>query len=69
MERRQALDLALSKMGLEAGDAFDPDTAARLKQYIYSAGGRRTGEEAYLAFRGQLPKVDGLIKERGLVAG
>jgi len=52
----------------ETGDIFDPETAARLKNFIYSAGGRRRGEDAYLAFRGRLPEVDGLLKERGLVA-
>lgn len=30
----------------EAGDPFDPGTAARLYQYIYSAGGKRDFAEA-----------------------
>jgi len=52
----------------ETGDVFDPDTAARLKEFIYSAGGLRKEEEAYKAFRGRLPTVEGLLKKRGLVA-
>jgi len=52
----------------ETGDVFDPDTAARLKEFIYSAGGLRKEEEAYKAFRGRLPTVEGLLKKRGFVA-
>jgi peptidyl-dipeptidase Dcp len=52
----------------ETGNIFDPGTAARLKRFIYSAGGRRKGEDAYLAFRGRLPEIDGLLVERGLIA-
>ncbi|HXF53240.1 MAG TPA: M3 family metallopeptidase, partial [Hyphomicrobiaceae bacterium] len=53
----------------EAGDIFDAATAERLKRFIYSAGGSRKEEEAYLAFRGRMPSVDGLLRKRGLVAG
>ena len=50
----------------ETGDVFDPETAARLKQYVYAAGGVRDEAEAYTAFRGRMPAVDGLLKKRGL---
>jgi peptidyl-dipeptidase Dcp len=50
----------------EAGDHFDPVTAQRLKDYIYSAGNLRDPVEAYKAFRGRLPTVDALLKKRGL---
>ncbi|MGF1527922.1 MAG: M3 family metallopeptidase [Candidatus Competibacterales bacterium] len=52
----------------ETGDVFHPDIAQRLKAYIYAAGGTRDEAEAYKAFRGALPKVEGLLKKRGLVA-
>lgn len=52
----------------EAGDVFHPQTAARLKEFIYSAGNRRDPHEAYTAFRGRSPKIDGLLKKRGLAA-
>jgi peptidyl-dipeptidase Dcp len=52
----------------ETGNVFDPDVAARLKQFVYGAGGLRKEDEAYIAFRGKLPSVDGLLKQRGLVA-
>ena len=52
----------------EAGDVFDPHMAERLYTCIYSAGGRREGAAAYQAFRGKLPSVDGLLRQRGLAA-
>ena len=50
----------------ETGNAFDPPTAKRLRDYVYSAGNRRDPEDAYKAFRGRLPTVDALLKKRGL---
>ena len=50
----------------ETGDAFDPATAQRLRDFIYSAGNLRDPAEAYKAFRGRLPTVDALLKKRGL---
>ncbi|WP_420960606.1 M3 family metallopeptidase [Brucella sp. IR073] len=50
----------------ETGDAFNPELAARLKQYIYSAGGSRDPEELYKAFRGKMPTPDAMIAKRGL---
>jgi peptidyl-dipeptidase Dcp len=51
----------------EKGDIFDPQTAARLRDNIYAAGGRRSSDEAYIAFRGKLPSVDALLARRGLM--
>jgi peptidyl-dipeptidase Dcp len=50
----------------ETGDAFDPATAKRLRDYVYSAGNLREPRAAYEAFRGRLPTVDALLKKRGL---
>ncbi len=50
----------------ETGNAFDPATAARLREFIYGAGNLRDPAEAYTAFRGRLPAVDALLKKRGL---
>jgi peptidyl-dipeptidase Dcp len=52
----------------EAGDAFDPATAQRLHDYIYSAGGLRDYALAYRLFRGRDPKIDALLEGRGLNA-
>jgi len=51
----------------EAGDVFDPATARRLHDRIYSAGGRERPEAAYEAFRGRLPGVEALLEGRGLL--
>jgi peptidyl-dipeptidase Dcp len=51
----------------ETGNAFDPATAKRLRDFIYSAGNLRDAAEAYKAFRGRLPAVDALLRKRGLV--
>ncbi len=50
----------------ETGDVFDRATAERLYRFIYSAGGSRTADEAYKAFRGRLPTEDALLRRRGL---
>jgi peptidyl-dipeptidase Dcp len=50
----------------ETGNAFDPATAKRLRDYIYGAGNLREPADAYKAFRGRLPTVDALLKKRGL---
>jgi peptidyl-dipeptidase Dcp len=51
----------------EAGDIFDPATAKRLLDDIYSSGGSRDPEEAYVAFRGREPEADALLRRRGLL--
>jgi peptidyl-dipeptidase Dcp len=50
----------------ETGDIFDPATAKKLHDHVYSAGGTRDPAELYTAFRGRLPTPDGLLKRRGL---
>jgi peptidyl-dipeptidase Dcp len=51
----------------EAGDIFDSATAKRLHDDIYSSGGSREPEEAYVAFRGREPEADALLRRRGLL--
>ncbi|MFV0475800.1 MAG: M3 family metallopeptidase [Pikeienuella sp.] len=50
----------------EAGDPFAPEIAKKLSGAIYSAGGRQDPEDAYRAFRGRLPEVGALLRQRGL---
>lgn len=50
----------------ETGDPFDPVTAQKLHDHIYSAGGSQDPEKLYINFRGSLPKVEALLKGRGL---
>ncbi len=51
----------------EAGDIFDAATAKRLHDDIYSSGGSRDPEEAYIAFRGRKPEAAALLRRRGLI--
>ncbi|RVT87093.1 M3 family peptidase [Rhodobacteraceae bacterium CCMM004] len=50
----------------EAGDPFDPETAARLERHVLAAGGSAEAEELYTAFRGRMPGVEALLRGRGL---
>ena len=52
----------------EAGDPFDPATAAKLEQHILSVGGSREAADLYTAFRGRMPGPAALLKGRGLAA-
>ena len=52
----------------EAGNIFDRKTASKLKKFVYAAGNRQDALEAYVAFRGRPPKIEGLLKKRGLAA-
>jgi peptidyl-dipeptidase Dcp len=52
----------------EAGDPFDPATAAKLEKTVLSSGGSVDAAALYTAFRGRMPGVDALLKGRGLAA-
>ena len=65
----EVMDADAFKAFEETGDAFDADTADRLRRFIYSAGGSQDPEAAYIAFRGALPGIDALLEGRGLVDG
>ena len=51
----------------EAGDPFDPATAARLERFILSAGGSEEADVLYKKFRGRMPGVEPMLKGRGLL--
>jgi peptidyl-dipeptidase Dcp len=51
----------------EAGNIFDPAVAKRLHDDIYSSGGSRDPEDAYIAFRGRQPEPNALLRRRGLL--
>ncbi|MDK1375978.1 MULTISPECIES: M3 family metallopeptidase [unclassified Sinorhizobium] len=52
----------------ETGNPFDPRTAQKLKDNIYSVGGSIDPEDAYKAFRGKLPNPDAMLAKKGLAA-
>ncbi|MDX1292113.1 MAG: M3 family metallopeptidase [Hyphomonas sp.] len=49
----------------ETGDIYDPELAARLKKWVYEAGGLRDADELYRNFRGSDPTIEPLLKLRG----
>lgn len=49
----------------ETGDIFDPEAAARLKKWVYEAGGLRPADELYRNFRGKDPSIEPLLRGRG----
>ncbi|AOZ68564.1 peptidase M3 [Rhodobacter xanthinilyticus] len=51
----------------ETGDAFNPEVAQKLEEFILSAGGSRPADELYTAFRGKMPGVEALLRGRGLL--
>jgi peptidyl-dipeptidase Dcp len=50
----------------EAGNVFDPTIAARLRAEVLERGNSRDPAESYRAFRGQDPRIDALLRNRGL---
>ena len=52
---------------VEAGNAFDPVVAARLKATIYSRGDSVEPGAAFRAFRGRDAAVEPMLRDRGLV--
>ena len=54
---------------VEAGNPFDGEVAGRLRKFIYSSGNTMPPMDAYRAFRGQDPKVEPMLRKKGLVAG
>lgn len=64
----EVLDADAFEAFREKGDIFDKETAKRLRDFIYSAGGRQDPHEAYRAFRGHDPSPLALLKKRGLDA-
>ncbi|WEX11258.1 M3 family metallopeptidase [Chelativorans sp. AA-79] len=63
----EVLDADAFRAFEEAGDPFDPETAEKLRRFIYSSGGSADPEELYKAFRGRLPSPDAMMEKKGLV--
>ncbi len=50
---------------IESGDIYDPEIAARLKKWVYEAGGLKPADELYRNFRGKDPSIEPLLRGRG----
>ena len=49
----------------QAENIWDAEIAARLKKWVYEAGGLREADELYRNFRGQDPSIEPLLEGRG----
>ncbi|QGM98079.1 M3 family metallopeptidase [Methylocystis parvus] len=61
----ETLDADAFEAFKETGDPFAPHVAERLKTHIYAAGGKQNAGDAYVAFRGRMPTVEPLLRQRG----
>ena len=50
----------------ESGDVFNKELAKKFRDNVLAPGGKRDPMEMYVSFRGREPKVDALLKNRGL---
>jgi peptidyl-dipeptidase Dcp len=41
--------------------------AGKLREHIYAAGGGQDARDAYTAFRGRMPTVEPLLRQRGFL--
>lgn len=51
----------------ESGNVFDKDTADKARKFIYGAGNTEAPEELFRKFRGRDPKIDFMLKRKGLL--
>lgn len=62
----EVLDADAFEAYKETGDIFNPEVAQRFRQYVLTPGGIDDGMTMYRRFRGAEPKIDALLKNRGL---
>jgi peptidyl-dipeptidase Dcp len=64
----EVLDADAFEAFVEAGDIFDPATAARFRDEILGQGDKRDPMLSFIAFRGRAPDETPLLRSRGLLA-
>lgn len=62
----EVLDADAYQAFVETGDIFDRNTAARFREKILARGGSAEAMNMFIDFRGTEPKIDALLKKRGL---
>lgn len=62
----EVLDADAYQAFVETGDIFDRATATRFREKILERGGSEEAMKMYVDFRGSEPKIDALLKKRGL---
>lgn len=50
----------------ETGNIFNQEVASKFRNYVLTPGGISEGMEMYINFRGREPKIDALLRNRGL---
>ena len=50
----------------ETGDIFNPEVAEKFRKYVLIPGGIDDGMTMYMNFRGREPKIDALLRNRGM---
>jgi oligopeptidase A len=51
----------------EESGLFDPATGRRFREAVLEVGGSRPAIESFTAFRGRAPRIDALLRHRGLL--
>ena len=62
----EVLDADAYEAFTETGDIFNPEVAEKFRKYILTPGGIDDGMVMYKSFRGREPKIDALLRSRGL---
>ena len=62
----EVLDADAFEAFTETGDIYNQEVATKFRQYILTPGGIDDGMTMYKAFRGREPKIDALLRNRGL---
>ncbi|MFZ2900876.1 MAG: M3 family metallopeptidase [Saprospiraceae bacterium] len=62
----EVLDADAFKAFVESGDVYNPELAAKYKQYILASGGTDDSMVLYKKFRGKEPAIEPLLEKRGL---
>ena len=65
----EVLDADAYDAFVEAGDPFDGQVAQRLRRWIYASGDSIEPGEAYRAFRGREPRIEPMLRDKGLIEG
>jgi peptidyl-dipeptidase Dcp len=62
----EVLDADAFEAFKETGDIFNQEVADKFRKYVLTPGGIDDGMTMYRNFRGREPKIDALLKNRGL---
>jgi len=62
----EVLDADAFNAFVQTGDVYNKDLAAKYRKFILASGGTDDSMELYKRFRGQDPKIEPLLKRRGL---